>query len=402
MADMTSRVDGLEARDAVDRADSSATPRWVTTTAIVVATILAIVSVMTTWVRTQALDTDQWVSASSDLLAEPVVQQALATYLTDELFDQADVTQELADALPDQLSGLAGPLTAALRPPATDAVEQLVGSPRFAQAWARANRVAHQTLVGVLRGEGTEVVSTSGGAITLDLGDALVAIGGDLGVSDSTLARIPPDAGQVVVFQSDQLASVQQTVRVLDALSWFLFIVVVGLYALAVVLARGRRRESLREVGVGLVIAGVTVILLRAIAIRTGVDVLVTDAGNRELAGLVGKVGTELLQQMAVAGILYGVLFLVFAWMLGPHRWALRLRRALARWSDSTAAIAAGAVVVFLALVWLSPGGALDRWTTVLVLAGLAIGAVVMLRAQLGRDLLRPDQPLDDPVPAGD
>ncbi|MBY5161318.1 hypothetical protein [Salsipaludibacter albus] len=402
MADMTSRVDGLEARDAVDRADSSATPRWVTTTAIVVATILAIVSVMTTWVRTQALDTDQWVSASSDLLAEPVVQQALATYLTDELFAQADVTQELADALPDQLSGLAGPLTAALRPPATDAVEQLVGSPRFAQAWARANRVAHQTLVGVLRGDSTEVVSTSGGAITLDLGDALVAIGGDLGVSDSTLERIPPDAGQVVVFQSDQLASVQQTVRVLDALSWFLFVVVVGLYALAVVLARGRRRESLREVGVGLVVAGVTVILLRAIAIREGVDVLVTDAGNRELAGLVGKVGTELLQQMAVAGILYGVLFLVFAWMLGPHRWALRVRRGLARWSDSTAAIAAGAVVAFLVLVWLSPGGALDRWTTVLVLAGLAIGAVVMLRAQLGRDLLRPDQPFDDPAPAGD
>ena len=46
---------------------------------------------MTTWVRTQALDTDQWVSVSSDLLAEPEVTEALSVYITDQLFTQVDV-----------------------------------------------------------------------------------------------------------------------------------------------------------------------------------------------------------------------------------------------------------------------------------------------------------------------
>ena len=389
-------------------------PRWVSTTVVAIATVLAVVSVMSTWVRTEALDTDAWVAASSDVLAQPEVQQALATYLTDELFTQADVVQELADGLPEQLSGLAGAISTALRPAATDAVEQLIGSPRFGQAWARANRVAHEKLVVVLRGESAGVVTTTGGTITLDLGDAVVAVGQDLGLSQQALDRIPPDAGQVVVFQSDELAALQQTARVLYALSWFLFVAVVGLYAIAVAVARDRRR-GLGQVGAGLVVGGLTVLLLRAIAIRVGVNVLVDDAGNRAVASLVGQVGTELLRQMAWAGIVYGVLMLVFAWVLGSHRWALAARRILGRWSDSTAGIAAGAVVLFLGLVWLSPGGAMDRWTMVVVLAGLAVGAVVMLRAQVRRDLAQPgpaelddaagdrpvdDRPGDDAVPA--
>ncbi len=52
------------------------------------ATLLA---TMTTWTRTQALDTDRWVEVSGELLNEPQVQEALALYLTDELFSSIDI-----------------------------------------------------------------------------------------------------------------------------------------------------------------------------------------------------------------------------------------------------------------------------------------------------------------------
>lgn len=384
MATMPSQDDaGAVARDAGAVDTGTIGPSWLPTTLVVVATVLAVVGALTTWVRTQALDTDAWVEVSGELLAEPEVQQALAGYLTDELYSRVDVTGELADALPDPLAGLAGPLAAGLKEPATDLVEELVASPRFGQAWAEANRRVHQRLVAVLRGESTEALSTADGTITLELGDALVAVGQDLGVSESTLARIPPDAGQVVLVQSDRLATAQQAVRALEALSWFLYLLVVGLYALAVYLSGGRRRRALQQVGIGLLAAGVTLLLARAIGVRTTVDLFVGDATNRPLATVVGQVGTQLLRQLGWAEVVYGVLFLAFAALLGGQRWAVWSRRHLARWADATWGVVAATAVLVIGLVWWSPGRTFDHWATALVLVGLAVGAVAALVTQV-------------------
>lgn len=360
-------------------------PPWLPTTLVVIATILAIVGSLTTWVRTQALDTDEWVEVSSELLLDEDVQEALSAYLVAELFSQVDVADELASALPDQLAGLAAPLAGALRAPATDAVEQLVGSPRFNLAWAESNRRAHQALVAVLQGEST-ALSTDDGTITLELRNVVVAVGEDLGVSSDTLDRIPEDAGQVVLFESDALAEAQQAVRVTEFLSWFLYVLVVGLFAAAIILARGRRREVLRQVGIGLLVAGVTVLLGRAIGIRTTVDVLVTDAARANLAVVVGQISTQLLGQIGAALAVYGALFIGFAALLGQHRWAVATRRTLARWADSTGAIVVVAVALLAGLWWWSPGAAFSHWVTALVLVGLVLGAVAMLVSRIRQE----------------
>ena len=60
-----------------------------------------------------------------------------------------------------------------------------------------------------------------------------------------------------------------------DFLSWFLFLVVVGLYVLAVWLARGRRVHMTRNVGISLIVAGVLLLLFRSIASRFAVDSMV-------------------------------------------------------------------------------------------------------------------------------
>jgi hypothetical protein len=346
---------------------------------VVVATFIAVLSAVTTWVKTQALDTDEWVSSSAALLADEEIQEALSVYLTDQLFLVVDLTAELEALLPDQLANLAGPLAGALRAPAAEAVDQVLASQRFAQVWATANRVAHEKVVAILRDETSSLTSVDEGTVTLELGQALRAIGESVGIPDAALDRIPADAGRITIVESQQLADAQSAVRVLDFLSWFLFVVVVGLYAMAVYLARGRRDRMLLAVGASIAIGGVAVLMLREIAVRTTVDWLVDDAANQPVATVVGQIATQVLREMAWTGITFGVLILAFAALLGSHRWAVAIRRSLGGFSESTGAVVAVTVLLLLGLVWWSPGRSFDRWVTALVLVALVIGAMAAL-----------------------
>ena len=63
------------------------------------------------------------------------------------------------------------------------------------------------------------------------------------------LDKIPADAGNIVIAKSDQLQAAQTAVKAIKWMGLLLFVVVVALYALAVFLAKGARRRTLRNVG---------------------------------------------------------------------------------------------------------------------------------------------------------
>ena len=355
-------------------------PRWLPGLLVVLATLLAVVTTLTTWTRSQALETDKWVETSGALLNEAEIQEALAIFLTDELYNAVDVTGELESLLPDDLSGLAGPLAGALRGPTTDGIEQIIASSAFQTVWQESNRTAHAAAVRILRDEAAiESVSTSDGAIVLNLSTAVRNLGEAVGIPESALDNLPDDVGQIIIAESDELATAQNFVKFLDFTSWFLFVVVVAMYIGAVYLAVGRRRQMLQSVGISLIVGGAVLLLLRRVGIRFSVESFVEDATNKPLAELVASVLTELLRQMAWTGIVYGVLILGFSVLLGPYRWAVAFRRWVAGVAESTAGLVGiGLGAVFL-LLWWSPGRAFDRWTTALLLIGLVIGAIVAL-----------------------
>ena len=120
------------------------------------------------WVNRQALNTDNWKTTSSELLADEQIQAALAPYLVDQLFTNADVTGAIQQRLPSNLRGLAGPASAGLRQLADRAAPKLLARPRVQDAWVTANAAAHQQLLRIINGGGA-AVSTSGGKVTLDL-----------------------------------------------------------------------------------------------------------------------------------------------------------------------------------------------------------------------------------------
>jgi hypothetical protein len=223
-------------------------------------------------------------------------------------------------------------------------------------------------------------------------------LGEQIGIPETALDRLPDDVGQITIIQSDELSTIQDAVTVLDFTSWFLYIVIVVMYGAAVYLAAGRRRLMLRSVGISLIIAGLSVLLIRAAGIRTSVEMFVEDASNKALAELVASVMTVLLRQMAWTGVVYGLLIIAVATLLGPHRWAVAIRRWIAGFTESTAAVVGVCFGAVLLLLWWSPGGAFDRWITALVLVGLVIGAIIAV-ILTGRQDLAADLPVSDDGP---
>lgn len=354
---------------------------------VVVATILGIVAVFTVGARTQMLDTDEWVNLSSELLDEPSVQESLAVYLVDTVYTEIEVDTELAELLPEDLEGLASPIAGALRGPLTDGIKDLLDSDAFQQLWAEANRRTHQTMVNILRDETTEGISTAEGTVTLELQGLVASVAETLGLPDDAIDRLPEDAGRIVIFESDELDTVQSLVKILDFLAWFIFALVVALYALAVYLARDRWLAALRTVGWSLLGIGIIVLAARALAVRALVNAIVEEPAGRANAETVADIGTALLRQMGWSAAIYGVLIVLFTSLMGPHRWATSIRRAIApALNAGTGAVVAGTAVVLLLLFWWRPGRAFEGWVTALVLIGLVIGAVVALRRQTQRE----------------
>src|ERR1700690_2391477 len=129
---------------------------------LVVGTLLAFVAIFSIWANRQALNTDNWVNTSGQLLQNKDVQGQLSNYLADQLFANVDVQAELEATLPPQLQPLAGPAAGGLHQLAPQVAEKALANPHVQELWAEANRAAHLTLLKILDGNGS-TVSTGGG-----------------------------------------------------------------------------------------------------------------------------------------------------------------------------------------------------------------------------------------------
>ena len=223
---------------------------------VVVASVIGLVSTLTVWTKRQLLDNEAWAKSSEELIRDPEIRSALSVYLVNELYDNVDVAATLEERLPPDLQPLAGPLAGALRQPTTNGVEFLLGRPRVQQLWINASTLAHQKAIAVLKDETGFGISTGEGVVTLDLRELVRQLGIDLGLPAAVVDRLPPDAGVITVLESDQLSAAQRAVRAIEVLSVWLGVLVLGLFALAVYLARGMRRETLRNIGWAFVLVG--------------------------------------------------------------------------------------------------------------------------------------------------
>ncbi len=349
---------------------------------IVVASLIALGSILTTWVHRQMLDNQSWTDASAQLIENAEVQNALSVFLVNELYDNVDVGAGLQERLPANLKPLAPSVAAGLRQPATDAVKRLLEAPRVQQLFINASSLAQQKLVNVLEDKTGHGISTGDGVVTLDLGDLVTEIGTELGLPASALSKIPPDAGVITVMRSDQLSAAQTAVNGVRVLSAGLFVLVFALYALAIYLARGERRATLRDVGFALVLVGLTVLVVRRVAGNEAVDALTSPQG--EAAGQQAwLIGSAILSQIGWAAILYGAIVVAASIFAGPTVHATRVRGRVAPVLNERPGIAWAAVgAVFLLLILWGGTHALRTWWGIVFLGALLALGVVALRHQ--------------------
>jgi Short C-terminal domain len=359
----------------------SRTRRLAVVLLIFLAALLLMVTSFAVWVDRVALNTDVFTDTSGELIEDDDIRRAIAVRTIDEIYDSVDVEEELEGPLPEDVETLAGPTSATLRELGPQIVERALGRAELRRLWRRTLQEAHEALVLVLE-ERSGTISSEEGVVTLDLGDIVIEAADRIGVSDSVQRRIDEDAGRVEILESDDLDTAQDAFRLLNASAWFLPLLTFAVFGLALWLSRGRRRVTVRAIGIAIFLSG----LLGLLAVNlTGwylVRSLADERESRDAGGSAWEIVTELLRASFRLQILVGLLFLLAAWLAGPSPLALQIRRALAPLLSQRRY--GYAVLGLLALVLLLTGQTTDFADLLaqLVLFGLLVGWIEWMRRQ--------------------
>ncbi len=358
---------------------------WVPWAIVVLAAVIALVAALNVWVKRQALSTDNWTNASSKLLEDERIRSAISVYLVNQLYQNVNVSQELQQQLPPAVKPLAPQIALGLQQVAIRATDTLLARPRVQQLWRNANRRAHQLLMALLNGKHNILQSTDGNVV-LNLQPILQQLTQATGLGSRLEGKLPPDAGKITILKGNQLEAARKGVKVIRVLSYFLFFLVIALYALAMYLARDRRKILLGA-GVSILLVGLLVLVVRRFAGDYLVDAL--SGKNPDAKGAVTAtwaIGTELLRNVGENAIIYGLVVVFAAWIAGPSRPATWCRRVSAPTVRDHPVVLYGAVTLVLIIVLLAGPTDGQRIYPLLILFALAYVGTEWLRRQTVRE----------------
>ncbi len=352
-----------------------------------VATVLGIVAIFAVWANRQLLDTGYWTSTNTRLIENPPIREAVSGYLTEQLYAHVDVAGELGKELPNELRPLAAPAAGALKDVVQKGINLLLERPQVQELWSKANQVTHAEFVRLIENKGRVVKLPGGGAVVLDLRPMLTEVAQKVGVPSSLVEKIPPKVAQLRIVTSSQLKTMQDAVDLLRSLALVLPLLVFALFALAVYLAHGRRRQTLIEVGAAFVGVGLVVVVVRGIVGNKVVDSLATTEAVRPAAQAAWSIGTSVLADVAWSTVFIGVPMILAGMLAGPTRTATSLRHLMAPYLRDRPDVSFGVVglLLLLLLAW-GPIEATRTWTGILIIIVLVFFGAEMLRRQTARE----------------
>jgi hypothetical protein len=361
--------------------------RWLVRSLIGVATVLGIVAIFAVWANRQLLDTKYWTSTNTKLIESPPIREAVSVYLTEQLYANVDVAGELGKELPSELKPLASPAAGALKDVVQKGINLLLERPQVQELWSKANQITHAQFVLLIENKGSVIKLPGGGAVVLDLRPMLGEVAQKVGAPTSLVNQIPPKVAQLRIVTSKQLNTMQKAVNLLRSLALVLPLLVFAMFALAVYLARGRRRQTLIAVGVAFIGAGLVVVVARGVIGSKVVDSLATTEAVRPAAQAAWSIGTSVLSDIAWSTVLLGIPLILAGLLVGPTHLATRLRRLMAPYLRDRPDIAFGAVALLLLLLFAwGPIVATKTFTGILIIIVLAMFGAEMLRRQTARE----------------
>jgi hypothetical protein len=380
---------------------------------LVLGTILTPITMVALYVRTQVNDTGRYVSTVAPLASNPAIQAYVADDITNRLFAEVDVESYVKSVLPPVADPIAAPISTALQTFVHTTVLKIVQSQQFYNLWVAANRLAHSSLVKVLTGSGSGVVTSKNGVVTLDLSGLLTQVQQALAQSGLTIfSRIPIAklSAQIPLFQSKDLYKIRHGVGAFNKIAFVLPFVVIALFGGAIFLSRNRRKGFLAA-AIGFAIGA----LILAIGLTIGRSLYLNAATSADLphdaAAAAFDTMIRLLHKSVRAALTLSVIVIIAVFFAGPSRLANWFRgrvRAGANWlgkaSDDAGwtwlspkgfvvrtkpqlRIATAAIAFAVLVLWDRPTGFVVFWTAVIVLA------ILVLIEFFGREPLPPSAP---------
>ena len=380
-------------------------------------------SVLAIWTHQVLFDSSAVSRAVEQTLLEPEVTDALAAYLTDQVLDGGRHRAAGGGRGALQPHRISPILVGGVRTIVNEAFTRVLETEATQDFIVAASERAHAAVMRVLEGGSLrDGVTVDNGEVTLNL-IPIVERGFDSLQDAGLLTRVtlpdidttappaeqisqledaigrslPDDFGQVVVYESEQIAKAQAAIaRAQQALVLFrqtviVILVLTVLSLVASVLLANRRRRALVTVSLGVVAA---MAMGRAI-VRTVVEKVPTLAvkpGSRAaLRSMVESLASGLMTAVSLA-LIAGAVVALISYLTGPSRSAVSLRnRASATGSSASAVATAHREGVALAAFGLA----------VLVIAFLGFSALPLIVASLlvvggaAALLLLPETPAD-------
>ena len=194
----------------------------------------------------------------------------------------------------------------------------------------------------------------------------------------------------------------QDGVKALKGLDLLVTITVPLLYALAIFLARRRRRQTLIQVGAAIVFAGVLVFAGRMLLESQVTDSLVKVEANRPAAEAVMSIATATLSDIAGAFVIVGIPLIAAGWFAGPARLAVKARRAIAPFLRDQPGWTYGTVagIMLLIFIW-GPIPATHKPAGIIVFLALAFFGTEVLRRQTASEFPNAARPREEVSAAG-
>jgi hypothetical protein len=359
---------------------------------LVVATIVAILGMTAVWVQRQILDRDEWVETSVDLLEDENIRRAVGLYLIDEVYANVDVAAQLEERLPQQLKRLADPAAAAIRQAAENNAGTLLGTAAAIKLWREANERAHDLF--------DQVLDEGSGEVTIDLNPLIQRAAQRGGLIGRAASELPADAGQLQILQSDQLEGAQTAVDLLRPLAIVLVLLAAALYLAAVLISPDRRRTTV-YVGAALLFAALAVLAVRRIGGNTIVDALAQTPDSELAVAATWTIGTSLLVDVVSGTALIAILLILGAWLLGPGRVAVPVRRRLTpALRDQPWLVRLGLGALLLGLIWWNPVPWTGKPLAILILAIAAFAWLEFVRRRALEEAAPGDAPASPGTPA--
>ncbi|MGW6157071.1 hypothetical protein ACWFRM_28645 [Streptomyces sp. NPDC055144] len=314
---------------------------------LVLAVLLAPISVVATWVNSEVTDIDRYEQTVAPLARDPAVQALMINRVTDELVDRIDV-RKITDTLADTLAAHDAPrflvdaarsmddqLKGGLRTGVRYAVAKVVTSDAFAKAWDSINRGAHTAATNVLTGEGGGALEVKGDTITLNVGTVTEQLQKQLiGVTLVGAEDIPGADKPIVLVRNEHLSEARDAARWLGVVGPWLPLAVVVLAGLGIWAAPSRRVALMAAgIGIGVMMCGLLVGL--SVMRQICLDALPAAAQSQDAAAAVYDTLIRFLRQAIYTALLTALLTVIVGYLYGLGRGAVAVRSVAARSTDT-------------------------------------------------------------------